>query len=66
MRLDLKLVALALAESTKTQEEIAKLAGMNPAHFSRVVNGYTKPNKSTIGRMAKALNVPITRIIKDE
>jgi len=42
-----------------SQEALAKLAGVDPATVTFVETGKTKPYRSTLGKLAAALDVPV-------
>jgi transcriptional regulator with XRE-family HTH domain len=46
-----------------TQEEVRKRTGMLRPHISRLENGHTVPSVRTLERMARALEVPINKIL---
>lgn len=55
------LPSLARQYRGKSQAEIARRAGLNQGHYSRVENGLLPngPADDTIGRIAKALMLPV-------
>ena len=47
-------------QSKKTQQELAELSGIAVSYLSRVENDRIAPTVRTLGRIANALNVPVT------
>jgi transcriptional regulator with XRE-family HTH domain len=52
-------------EKNFTQGDIEKRTGLLRCYISRVENGATVPSVSTLGKMAKALEVPMYKLFFD-
>ncbi len=61
---------MSLAEALKkirvdqglTQSEVGKRAGLTVSYLSRIENGRVQPTTTTLEKIAKALQVPLSRI----
>lgn len=51
-------------EQNVTQGEIAEALGVGRDFISKIENGKTNPTLATISKIAKALHVPIEKLIK--
>ncbi len=49
-----------------SQGDIEKRTGMLRCYISRVENGHTVPSVDTLEKMARALEVPMYRLYKDD
>ena len=47
-------------QSKRTQQELAQLSGIAVSYLSRVENDRIAPTVRTLGKIARALNVPVT------
>jgi transcriptional regulator with XRE-family HTH domain len=47
-----------------TQEEVASAAGLQPAYVGRVERGTQNPTIEVLARLAVALGVPVTRLLR--
>jgi len=50
----------ARKEARLTQEQLAEMAGLPQSHISRIENGKHSPANSTVEKIAKALNKPLS------
>lgn len=67
MKLNLRAVKVRMAEMEINQKMLAGMAGIEVATLSRVFrNTVANVSLPTVGKIAKALNVPVTEIIMDE
>lgn len=47
-----------------TQKELAERSGITQAHISRLENGEYNTSSVTICKLAKALDIPVTKLIE--
>lgn len=67
MKLDRKSVMLLVAEKGLTQAKLAELSGLHPSMISVILANNTRNvYLSTIGKIAKALDVSVESIITDQ
>ena len=60
----LKLKAL-IAKNGLTQKDLSTRAGIAPVNLSFLLRGKVKPRLSTIGKLAKALNVDVRELLEE-
>ncbi len=65
MELDVQAVRLAMVNRGFNITSLAIKTGLSPATIHLWLNHGTKPRLDKIGILAKALNVPLTAIIKN-
>lgn len=65
MKVDKFKVQIAMANSVISLSELSKKSKISYAALVRLMNGQTKPNPATVGKLAQALDVPVTEIIED-
>lgn len=51
-------------EKGMTQGEVGRRAGLAASYVSRIENGRIQPTMTTLGRLAEALEVPVSSIFK--
>jgi DNA-binding Xre family transcriptional regulator len=66
MKINTIKLAVAMAKLCVKQEELARMAGVNTMTISRAKNGQGSVHLSTIGKIAKALNVRVEDLLEDE
>lgn len=66
MKINIIKLGVAMAKLCVTQEELARMAGVNVMTISRAKNGQGNVQLSTIGKIAKALNVQVEDLLEDE
>ena len=66
MRIDSKKLRFLMMENCMTVEALAKAAGIGSATVNILLHRERKANLSTIGKVAKALNVAHKDLIKEE
>jgi transcriptional regulator with XRE-family HTH domain len=54
------------AQKNLSQGDIEKRTGLLRCYISRVENGHTVPSVDTLEKMARALEVPMYRLVADE
>lgn len=64
--MDVKMLKILIAKRQLTITELAKKAGLSADLICKVLAGKRKPNLSTIGKIAEALNVSPEELLKDE
>lgn len=66
MILDKRKVAIAMAQNVLTTNELSSKAGIHIVTLNRALNDRQKPTPATIGKIARALNVPVESIIRED
>jgi len=56
---------LALANSCISMTELSKLSGVNKVTLTRISRGTQDPMPKTVGKIARALNVPVEYLIQN-
>ena len=64
--MDVKMLKILIAKRQLTITELAKMAGISTDLICKVLAGKRKPNLSTIGKLATALEVDPIELLKDE
>jgi transcriptional regulator with XRE-family HTH domain len=65
MKLNSRRIQILMAEQIINAKELAQKAELSRAFIENCINGNVNPRPATIGRIANALNVPVTDIIED-
>lgn len=65
MKLDVQKIKLILAEREMNQSDLAKKCGVNRQQINDILSRGSCTLK-TLGRIAKALGVPVSEIVKEE
>ena len=65
LKLNVKELKLAQARACLTITELSKKANLGKGTLEKIFNGQRSATPKTIGKLAKALNVDVTKIIKD-
>jgi transcriptional regulator with XRE-family HTH domain len=63
IKVNIKNLILARAKAGLSTEEVAKKAELGRVTISKLQNGTIKPNPVTIGKLARALNIPVEDLI---
>ena len=63
MKLDLKKLEIAMAEKCYTIQELSKVSTVGVSTISNIFNRGQQPNLWTIGKLARALKVPVKDLI---
>ena len=63
MKLDLKKLEMAMAEKCYTIQELSKKSSVAVSTISKIFNKGQQPNLWTIGKLARALRVPVKDLI---
>lgn len=63
MKLDLKKLEIAMAEKCYTIQELSKVSTVGVSIISNIFNRGQQPNLWTIGKLARALKVPVKDLI---
>nr|WP_315022973.1 helix-turn-helix transcriptional regulator [uncultured Aminipila sp.] len=66
MKLDKERFEIALANQNLLVQELCDNAGITRASLNLALKGKRTPRPQTIGKIARALNVPVEQIIKQE
>lgn len=64
MELDVIAVRIEMAKKLITQKELAQKAGIAEETMTRYMNRKIKPSPRNIGKLAKALDIDVEKIIK--
>lgn len=65
MKIDNQKLDMLMATQCLTSEKLSKVTGVSQVSIARFRKGTQQPRPATVGRIAKALNVPVTDIIED-
>lgn len=57
---------LAMANACVTAEELSKITGISSITIARIKNGVQEARPSTVGKIAKALNVKVEELIETD
>ena len=63
MQLNAKKLKLFLAENCMSQADLARACGITQAIVSFYLSGRNQPRLKTLGKIAKALNVPVMDLV---
>lgn len=66
MKLDPHKLAIAQARACMTSQELCERAELSKTGLSLIRHGSQAPRPQTIGRLAKALDVPVEELIAKE
>lgn len=66
MKISKTTLEVAMAESCITLKELSKKSGIRQETITRIKNGFQNANPSTVGKIAKALNVKVEELIETE
>ena len=66
MKIDCQKLDLAIANDGRTLKNICSEIGISCNGLCKIRNGSRNPRLSTLGRIAKALNVDVRDIIQEE
>lgn len=56
---------IVMANACLTINDLQELSGVSRISIGKYINGKVEPKPITVGKIAKALNVPVTDIIED-
>lgn len=65
MKIDSKKFSLALAKKCMSMSEVSLASGVDTVTITRISKGTQTPRPQTVGKIAKALNVPVEDLIQD-
>lgn len=65
MKINKRKLNIYIVKDSRTLKEIAVNAEIDVVTLGRILSGKQQPRRSTIGRIAKALNVDVTDILED-
>lgn len=65
MKIDKMKLDLAMANKAYSAKELSKICGVSQVTIVRITKGTQEARPGTVGKIAKALNVPVTAIIVD-
>ncbi len=65
MRIDYRKLQIAMANACFNKSELAQAAGISRISVSKYFAGTRKPSEKAIGKITKALNVPVTDLLED-
>lgn len=66
MKINLQKLQIAMANACVNKSELADNVGISRVTVSSYFSGKRNPSLKTVGKIAKALNVPVTEIIETE
>ncbi len=64
MKINFQKLQIAMANACMNKGDLADAAGISRISVSKYFSGKRTPSPKTIGKIAKALNVPVTEIIE--
>lgn len=65
MKIDNQKLDMLMATQCLTSEMLSKVTGVSQVSIARFRKGTQQPRPATVGKIAKALNVPVTDIIEN-
>ncbi len=65
MKISKAKLELVMAEKAVTVSDLANKTGISKVGVSRIKNGLQNARPATIGKIAKALNVPVENLIEE-
>lgn len=65
MELDMEKLKLAMIDKGFNVKSLARAAGVSPAAVNLYVNHGVKPRLDSLGKLVKALGVPVGDIVKE-
>lgn len=57
-------IKIAMVKSGVNQKELSKLSGVNETTISHTVSGKSSPNAKTLSKLADAMNISYSELIK--
>lgn len=66
MKINRQKLQLAMANACLNMDDLAALAEVSRVSISKYLSGLRNPKPKTIGKIAKALNVPVENLIDVE
>lgn len=66
MKINKQQLQLAMANSCLNMNDLAVLAGVSRVSISKYLSGLRSPKPKAVGKIAKALNVPVENLIDME
>ncbi len=66
MKVNIQKLQIAMANACMNKTELADSVGISKITVSTYFSGKRNPSLKTVGKIAKALNVPVTEIIETE
>lgn len=66
MKINKQKLQLAMANACLNMDDLAALAEVSRVSISKYLSGLRNPKPKTIGKIAKALNVPVENLIDVE
>lgn len=65
MKVNSQKLQIAMANAAYSAKELSEKCGISQVTITRITKGVQEARPQTIGKIAKALNVPVTDIIED-
>ena len=66
MKLNIQKLQIAMANACILKSELSEQSGISATTLSNYLSGKNNPSPKTIGRMARALKIPVTDLIDVE
>lgn len=66
MILNIDQIKLEMARQILKTDDLVRLSGLSTYGLNKILSGKTTPTPASIGKIAKALNVDVEQIIKNE
>lgn len=64
MKINKQKLQVAMANACLSMDDLVALAEVSRVSISKYLSGKRQPKPKTVGKIAKALNVPVTEIIE--
>ena len=65
MKINKEKFTILLAENCMTMSKLSEMTGIEKARISKINKGFDKFRPATVGKIAKALNVPVVELIEN-
>lgn len=65
MKINFQKLQIAMADACMNKSDLANAAGISRISIGKYFSGKREPSLKSIGKIAKALNVPVTEIIEN-
>ena len=66
LKINLQKLQIAMANKAFSSKELSEKCGVSQVTITRITKGVQVARPQTIGKIARALNVPVTEIIETE
>ncbi|MDY3872368.1 MAG: helix-turn-helix transcriptional regulator [Roseburia lenta] len=63
MKINKQKLQIAMANACLSMDDLAEIAKISRISLTKYISGNTEPRTKTLGKIAKALNVPVENLI---